>query len=517
MTDVFNINDFISMLPQAIMISGGLLVLILQLILPAGRKASAYAVTVFTLVAAASITITGLQAGIIGESEAFIGIFGDHSLSMTTFNGHLLWDSYTGIYTVSIIVTILMIVIWGNRLLTDLNLNLVEMYQLILFSGAGLIFFFSAQDLITLFVGIELASLPLYVMAGWDRQNKSSNEAGLKYFLLGVFSTAFLLLGIALLYGASGATNLYDIYSYLSQNESRFGPMATAGWVLLLSGIGFKVALFPFHGWVADVYEGSVTIMTAFMAALVKISSVAAFFRVAQYMTPGIRTWLEPALIAAAAGSMIYGNIAALSQTNLKRIFAYSSIAHAGYMASLFVIPAGHPEWYLLSAEASAALFFYVAGYAVTTLLVFGTIAFLETESDQPKIINLDSIKGLSRRNPLAAFVLSLGALSFAGIPPLLGFFGKFYILKYLVSSENWFLAIMVTVNSLISVYYYARVLFYAYWEFDEESETGSASAVYRGIPSKVIGYALTVIVLIAGFFSTQVITFAESASRLIK
>lgn len=514
------VDDFFAIAAPGLLVSGGLLVLIAQLLLPRFRVEMAFWITVVTL----SVGILGGLMPQLWPSSLTPMILDGNVANLVSgtlvvrgFMEQVLMSGYVYQYTMLIMVAMLAIVLIGRKVLRESNLNLVEVYMLYLFSGSGLMLFISAGDLMTLFLGLELSSLPMYVLAGFARNDKRSNEAGLKYFLLSAFSSAFLLLGIALLYGSSGSTNLSDIYaSQALDNNALTQSMSVLGWSMLLLSLAFKVALFPAHGWVADVYEGSTTIFTAFLAALVKIAAVGAFFRVSEYIPLSSQAAIAPALTIFLIASMFYGNIAALSQDSLKRVFAFSSIAHAGYMGTMFVLPTAEPLDTLLRAEASASLFFYVAGYALTTILIFSLIAYMEKNEESGRV-TWDSLKGLSKRSPWAAYFLSIAALSFAGIPPLLGFFGKYYLLRVLIKEELMLLALMLSINSLVGVYYYAKVVFYSYWDFEESNKEQNYVPAFRGNLAQVTASVLSFSILFLGIISGNLYHIAFVASRAFR
>ncbi|MDH5716146.1 MAG: NADH-quinone oxidoreductase subunit N [Spirochaetia bacterium] len=522
----FQVTDIIAIFPHLILVSGALIILILQISLPRYRTESAFIISIIAVTISTLISIFGLS------SEALVSIFGQGASGLTysgfligfdklskisAFSGHTIWNAYSGLYVFGILSCLLLTLLFTPKILKDINLNLSEAYQMILYTGAGLLFFVTANNLIMIFIGLELASLPLFVLAAWDRKNKSANEAGMKYFLLGVFSVAFLLLGSALLYGASGSMNLLDINGLIEGTgiSTDMKRLYSAGLILVLVGIGFKVALFPFHGWVADVYEGSLTIVTAFMAGLVKIASVSVFYKLMILLGKPMGEPIMLTIIILSVLSMFYGNFTALVQTNIKRMFAFSSISHAGYMAALFVIPNTSRTGYLIHAEASGSLFFYAWGYALGSILVFGVIAYLEniTKKNNDRVqITFEDLKGLSKRNPISAFLLSMGSLSFAGIPPLVGFYGKFYLLRVLFKENEIFLALMVTINSLIGVYYYARVVFNCYWDFEDE-KSEEKSFAFKSVSAWISGISLGILILIIGIFSDFIVERAMFAS----
>ncbi len=523
-------SDFLILLPAAIPCAGGLFVLLIQVSLPKARSFLCYWSSLFFLFSTFFLLVISLgwDGGIFFDFSTAVfppllnSLFSAYEKGNTAFAGQINWGKYEAMYSLAIVSLSLIIMVMARKTLSRLGLNLIEVYQMMLFSISGLILFISSHNLILLFIALELASLPVFVLVGWDRKLKSCNEASIKYFLLSAFSIAFILLGIAFVYGACGDVDFSTISQTFKQVNFNVSYLK-AGLTLLIFGLGFKVALFPLHAWVADVYEGSITIVTAFMAALIKIASVGMIFKLlktfAPFLSIDVATIESPIyliLIILSVTSMFYGNITALTQKNLKRLFAYSSIAHAGYMASLF--PLAFSEQY--ADEASSALWFYVVAYAINSTLAFGVINFLELSgrSDEGHekrgaMIRLDSLKGLSEKYPYATFLLSISVFSFAGIPPLVGFYGKFYILKTLLNAKMYTLTIFLSVNSLIAVFYYARIFFYSYClETDGTINsqnlrpTRNLFGFSAGASVSLLGLAILVLGLFSGWFLEQIV-----------
>ena len=506
---LFNLKDLLLISPALTLTGAGLLVLFFQVILPKFRLWFSYWVAVLAAVFVSLLILVNLPHGIeFLEPFKFLENSKD-----TAFKDQISWNPYNALFSLSLSFSTLLILLLSRRALIHLNLNFSEAYQMLLFSSAGLIFFILSNHLIVMFISLELASLPIFVLAGWHRKLKSSNEAGMKYFLLSVFSIAFFLLGIAFVYGSLGTIDLIHISKTASNSDSiLINPSyLTTGIFLILFSLAFKVALFPLHAWVPDVYEGSITIVTAFMASLVKIASVAVMFKVLHHFSHFIvsdlldaKQFFYQTLVWLAICSMFYGNISALVQTNLKRIFAYSSISHAGYMAALFWLAANADAKEYLS-DASASLWFYVFSYSITTVLVFGVIAYLEEFLKIKKNtgVQLEDIKNLSTKKPFAAFLISAASLSFAGIPPLVGFYAKFYLLKTLLLAKMYWLAFFISINSLIAVYYYARIFFYSYYFDNERSEyLVGRPQLWKGLDPKASILVLASIILLLGIFS---------------
>ncbi|MFQ5882781.1 MAG: NADH-quinone oxidoreductase subunit N [Candidatus Methylomirabilales bacterium] len=333
-----------------------------------------------------------------------------------------------------------------------------EYYALILFSTLGMMVMASAADLIMIFLGLETLSLPLYILAGFLRGRVTSNESALKYLLLGAFASAFLLYGIALLYGAAGSTRLERIAAHLGYREAWENPLVFLGTGLLLVGLGFKVAAVPFHMWLPDVYEGAPTPVTGFMIAGTKAAAFAALLRAFGIALAPLRSeWVAPLWILAIL-TMGVGNVAALTQQSIKRMLAYSSIAHAGYLLVAFT--AGTTRGF-------SSILFYLVVYAFMNLGAFAVIIALARQGEDSP--TLSAYAGLGSRHPLLAFSMALFMFSLAGLPPTGGFMGKFYIVSAAVEADYVKLALIIVLFSLISVFFYLRVVVVMYMEESRE------------------------------------------------
>jgi NADH-quinone oxidoreductase subunit N len=343
-------------------------------------------------------------------------------------------------------------------------------YALILLATAGMTAMTTASDLMTIFVALEIFSLALYILAGFNRRDARSGEAALKYFLLGAFASGFLLYGIALIYGATGTTNLAAITTGLLPLSVSlpFAPLLPVGMGLLLVGFGFKVALVPFHMWTPDVYQGAPTPVTAFMSVATKAAAFASLIRVLAAVASHDRPWLL-ALAGLAVLTMTLGNLAALRQTSLKRMLAYSSIAHAGYL--LTGLAAGN------QAGAQGALY-YLLAYTFMNLGAFAVLLAIQkrTEND----VTGEQMLGLASRQPLLAVLMAVFMFSLAGIPPLAGFFGKLYVFSGAVEAGLAGLAIVGVLNSAIGAYYYLRVTVSM---FMVEGAAGAVEPAHPGWP----------------------------------
>lgn len=321
-------------------------------------------------------------------------------------------------------------------------------YALLLLATAGMLVMAKGSDFLTIFLGLEVFSLSLYILVGFNRKDARSGEAALKYFLLGAFASGFFLYGIALIYGATGSTNLSAIAQGLSLQSSSlpFKPLLPVGIGLLLVGYGFKVALAPFHMWTPDVYQGAPTPVTAFMSVATKTAAFASLIRVLAAFITVERPWLL-ALAALAVLTMTIGNLAALRQTSLKRMLAYSSIAHAGYV--LVGLAAGNQRGY------EGALY-YLLAYTFMNLGAFAVILAVQRRDEND--VTYDRLTGLTGRQPILAALMAVFMFSLAGIPPLAGFFGKLYVFSGAVDAGLAWLAIVAVINSAIGAYYYLRV-----------------------------------------------------------
>ncbi len=325
-----------------------------------------------------------------------------------------------------------------------------EYYCLILLCTAGMMFLGAAVDLIVVFLGLEVMSIAAYVLAGYDRRSIFSAEAGLKYFLVGAFASGFLLYGIALVYGATGTTNIFLIGAQFSGGQ--IPVLGLLGLGLLLIGFGFKVSAVPFHMWAPDVYDGAPTPVTGLMATGVKAAAFVALVRLLMQAFPGAESVWQPIIGTLAIATMVVGNLVALAQRSLKRMLAYSSVAHAGYL--LVAVWPG-------SRAGAAALILYLLAYGLTTLATFGFLAALGRRGERD--VTLQSIAGLSRNRPWMAFGLSVCMMSLLGFPGTFGFMAKWLVLSSVVLEQQWVLAVVLVLASVVSAGYYLPVVMSMY------------------------------------------------------
>lgn len=391
-----------------------------------------------------------------------------------TFGGMFVSDGYSTFFKLIFFVNVILTVLISIKYIAVEKVNHGEYYALILFSTLGMMIMASAGDLIVLYLGLELMALSTYVLAGFIRHDTKSNEAALKYFLLGAFSSAFLLYGISLVYGLTGTTDLRGIAAFINEKglSGNFSLLLSA--IFLIVAFGFKIAAAPFHMWAPDVYEGAPTSITAFMSVGPKAAGFAVFGRVFMVAFASIKVDWVPILIPLSILTMAIGNIVALSQTNIKRMLAYSSIAHAGY-ALLGIITANN--------EGLASMMNYLMIYAFMNIGAFAVIIMLRSEGFKGDSIY--DYQGLSKTHPLAAMLMLIFMFSLTGIPPTAGFIGKLYIFMSAINAGYTWLVVIAVIFSAISAYFYLRVVMYMYMREPKETvvlTTSFSNGVALGI-----------------------------------
>ena len=426
--------DLIRVLPEIIWCGFGVLLMLLQPFLK-----NRQGLTLFAMVGAAA----GTLATYYGQTGS--GFFG-----LVEF------DTYSLFFHWLVGLVAFLVILASDSYLERENLAPAEFYALILFATAGMGVLASAQELLTAFIGLEMSSISSYVLAGYRRDSVKSSESAVKYFLLGSFATAFFLYGIALVYGASGSTNLMQIAS-----ADPGSNLLRLGLALILVGLGFKVAAAPFQVWTPDVYEGAPTPVTALFAAGPKAATFALLLRIFTTIHAATDFWFWAFWILAVV-TMFVGNLGALVQTNVKRMLAYSSIAHAGYTLVAFAAVTTmklDPE--SGAAPAYAAVLFYLLGYSLVKVGAFTIVSEIGGQGE--RYLTLDDFAGLGTRQPLAAAAMTLFLLSLLGMPITAGFFGKFYVFKAAINSKLIWLVVLMTINTAIGAYYYLRVIVVMY------------------------------------------------------
>ncbi len=378
---------------------------------------------------------------------------------ISTFSGMVSLDFYALFFKLVFLAISALVILMSLRYVEIERINLGEYYGLILFATVGMMLMPSATDLLSFYLSLELMSMSFYVLTAFMRKDPKSIEAGIKYFLTGVFASGIILYGIAFLYGASGTTNLKEIAAFIATQDIASSPSLIISFVLLVTGFGFKIAAVPFHMWAPDVYEGSPTPITAFLSAGSKAAAFSVMLRVFVHgfgLTNG--TWWQILWIVSVL-TMTLGNLTAMVQTSLKRLLAYSSIAHAGYILMGFIAA---------SKTGLAAILVYIVGYTFMTLGAFTLVILLYRRNHRGDQIS--DFRGLARTNPFVAATFILFALSLVGIPPTAGFVGKLFLFNAAIQGKFYWLAIIGILNSAISLYYYFKVVKVMYMEEPPET-----------------------------------------------
>ncbi|MEI8131239.1 MAG: NADH-quinone oxidoreductase subunit N [Leptolinea sp.] len=475
-----NANDFYIILPIIALVGWTLIVLLVDLWIPDEKK------HITALLSVAGLTIA------LGLSLSQTGHPG------LGFNDMAILDGFSNTLSMLFLISGIAGIAIAHDYLKRNQAERGEYYVLLLFSIAGMMLMAAAADLIVVFLALELLSIPLYILAGFFRPRLDSEEAALKYFLLGAFSSAFLLFGIALIFGATGRTDLPGIIAAVkgpNANQALF----LGGASLMLIGFGFKVGAVPFHMWVPDVYHGSPTSISGFMAVATKAAGFAALLRVFALVFPTIAPILSPVFWVVAAASMILGNVIAISQTNIKRLLAYSSIANAGYILMAFV-PYGNA---IVVQESISAALFYLMAYALTSFGAWAVV--IELEQAEGGGLALSDLSGLGHKYPWLALPMLVFMLSFTGIPLTMGFWGKFYLFKTAVDGGFTSLALIGLLTSIISAYYYLRVVMYMYFKPGDPQ-------IQPGIWVRVTAIIMAIGVVGLSFFPSPLFNLASLA-----
>jgi NADH-quinone oxidoreductase subunit N len=461
-------KDLLVILPLLIVIGWAMVLLLVDLLIPAHHKRITAFLAAVGLAVALVITIILPAEGI------------------TAFNGMLRSDGFARYLNILFLGSGIAGIGLAHGYLKRMGIERGEYYTLLLFTISGMMTMSYAVDLIMIFLALELLSIPLYVMAGFARPQLASEEASLKYFLLGAFASGFVLFGIALVFGATAHTSLSGIQESIRAGTAN-NMLLLMGGALLLVGFGFKVAAVPFHMWTPDVYQGSPSPVTGFMSVGAKVAGFTALLRVFSLVFRDQAGSFIPVLWSLAVLTMFIGNLLAMSQTNIKRLLAYSSIAHAGYILMAFV-----PFWQgILNPSPITAILFYLAVYAVTSFGIWAFVIMLEKAEGGG--LDLDNYSGLGRKNPMMAVCMLIFLLSFIGIPPLLGFWGKLYLFQTAVAGGYTSLAVIGIITSLFSAYYYLRIVYFMFMR------TGDP-VIYRETWAMTIMVAAAAIIILLGF-----------------
>ena len=391
---------------------------------------------------------------LLGLAVAAFLLIKDWNVSASYFNNMVIISQQTrGFILLMVIVAALWI--WMSLEYLNHEETKTDRTSLILFVLTGGALMVSFGNLAMLFLGIETLSLSLYTLAGSRKNSLSSTEAAFKYFLMGSFATGFFLFGVALVYGATGSFDIQGIANKLINNSDTIPSFFHAGVILILVGLAFKISAVPFHFWTPDVYEGAPTHVTAFMSTLVKIAGIAAFYQVLNLFVSASKTWLVAVQILTVL-TLLIPNIGAVLQNSAKRMLAYSSVGHVGFLLMAMITLAGSQSSNGNDGQPYKTIFFYLAAYAVASLTVFNAVAIVEKSTGSVSVANF---KGLFKRSPLLAVSMTIALLSLAGIPPLAGFFGKYMVFVLVIQQGYVLLALLGVIASLIGVYYYFRVI----------------------------------------------------------
>lgn len=426
------------------------------------------------------------------------------------FSGMLFVDKFGAVLGCLVALATAASLYMGGGLLSAQGIkNRPDAIVLTLLASVGALSLISSAHLIILFVGFELLSVSVYVLSGLAREEKSSAEGALKYFILGAFSSAFMLFGISMIFGATGSLYIRDIALVASNSN----PLLMLGLLLLFFGFAFKVSLVPFHVWTPDVYQGAPTGFTTYMASVVKVSAFAALTRILVVAFGAVSGVWVGLLCLVSIFSMTLGNLVALKQSSIKRMLAWSSVAHAGY-AAIGLVAVANAEGVI--GDGVASLIFYLIAYTLVTLLSFGVVLFVSAGTTaQYSRDSIDSFRGLGKVNPLLAGVMTLALLSLAGVPPLIGFFGKVFLFKAAFEAGFPLLVVIAAINSVVSLYYYLRVVVLMY--FEEGGELAYSDQIETeyelpyGISATLAAAALGLVVL--GLLSQPIFSLAQQAA----
>jgi NADH-quinone oxidoreductase subunit N len=471
------VKQVIPIYPELLIIATALIVLVVDFFLDKKDKGFLGWFSLAGVLAAAYTTVK-----MSGTAGAFFG-------------GTFLLDPFAAFFKIAFYASCGLGILVSINYLKIEDIHRGEYYALMLFATSGMMLMASAGDLITLYLGLELMALSVYVLAGFMRRDSRSNEAGIKYLLLGAFSSGIMLYGMSLLYGISGTTNLNGILAFLRQADLG-NPLLFMAMVMLIVSFGFKVAAAPFHMWVPDVYEGAPTSVTAFMSAGPKVAGFAVLLRVFAHALTPLHEHSTVILAGLAVLTMAVGNVMAIAQTNIKRMLAYSSIAHAGY--ALVGLAAGGPD-------GAASVMLYVLIYALMNMGAFGVVILLRKSGVRGEEIT--DFSGLGKTNKTAALLMLIFLFSLTGIPPTAGFVGKFYIFKSAVQAGLVWLAVAGVVFSAVSAYFYLRVIMLMYM-YEPKAEFSLVQS-----PSLALALAISVTaVIVIGVYPSNVLDFARAS-----
>ncbi len=429
--------DLITALPEIVIVCMAMFILLADLFLKPANRITIYVLAQLSLLAAAYLT------------------FSTHAPSVTyAFTGTFVDDAMSDVLKLMIYLGSSMIFVYSRQYIQQRDMFRGEFYALVLFAVVGMMIMVSGQNMLTLYVGLELLSLSLYALVALDRDNAKATEAAMKYFVLGALASGMLLYGMSMIYGMTGSLNVAEINNAL-MGDTKIHAVLILGLVFIVSGLAFKFGAVPFQMWVPDVYEGSPTVVTMLISSVPKLAAFALLIRLLVQGLPTLAVDWQQMLMIMAVLSIIIGNITAIAQTNLKRMLAYSTISHIGFVL-----------YGLMSASMNGFIFamFYVVSYVLMTLAGFGIILLLSRKGFEAD--KLDDLKGLNQRSPWHAFLMLIVMFSMAGVPPTLGFYAKFTVLQAALAAGYLWLVVFAVLMAVIGAFYYLRVIKLMY--FDE-------------------------------------------------
>lgn len=478
-------DSFLRILPEVILTVTGVVVMLAEPVLPksSSRKPLGW------------LTAAGVLASLIASLE---------QLNMqpgTAYSGLIKIDAFSVFFHVVICAIVLVSLLISLDSFGERAENEGEFFALLALGAVGMLFMTSAAELLLVFIGLEISSISTYIMAAFRKRSAKGPESGIKYFLLGSFATAFFLYGVALIFGATGTTNIAAIAATLPASNTHIFAMVGLGMILI--GLGFKVSAAPFHVWTPDVYEGAPSPVVALMSTAPKVAAFAVLLRIVYIAFPEYHANWVPLIWLMAALSMTIGNLGALRQQNVKRMLAYSSIAHAGYLLVAFTA---------LSADGIAAASFYAASYAAMQVGIFAAVSHISGTDE--KLITVSDYRGVAYRSPLLGGALAFFLISLVGIPFTGGFFGKFYVFTAALHSGMIWLAILGLLNSGVACFYYLRVLTSAY---SRPAQNAPLEKMPRVSPSLLVALIITVATtLILGIVPGQVLNRARAGAATL-
>lgn len=477
--------------PLLVLIVGALALLVVTALVPRTLPVGFFTVSTVAIAAGAAVTSLGSWDRVTDPDRGpYLAIAGAITI-----------DGFSVLATALLAITVVLVALLADGYLRREGLGAAEFSVLVLLSASGGVMMALANDLIVMFLGLEVLSIALYVLAGFQSDRRESQESAMKYFLLGAFASAFLLYGIALVYGATGSTNLGEIAGFLARNVPSERGLLLGGMAMLIVGLGFKIGVVPFQSWVPDVYQGAPTPVTAFMASGVKVAGFAALLRViVSALSVQAQDW-RPVMWVLAMLTLVVGPAMAIVQTDVKRMLAYSSISHAGFI--LIGVQAA-------SDRGTAGAMFYLFAYSFMALGAFGVVSLVARQGDES--VDLDRFRGLSKRRPGLALVFAVFLLGQTGVPLTSGFMAKFSVIGAAVASESYALAMAAMLTSVVGAFAYLRVIVAMYLGDDEEmAEEGTRRVQIPAAAGLALGLALAVTVTV-GVLPSTVLDAARDA-----